>query len=290
MQTRLTTLVLSLIMITATATAVLAQKAGLGAWENSRYTMLEWIESAEGLGWYYNWRPDQMWHQGGQRRTVEFVPMIWGRDDVGKPIQSNLRPTHLLGFNEPDGRRDGQSNLSVEEAIALWPQLEAYGLRLGSPATTDGQTLGSNSWLGRFMAQADARGLRVDFIAVHYYSANGDVAAFERFLTDVYRTYRRPVWVTEYARIDWNRPGNVTYEQNAAFAQAAVPMLDRLPFVERHAWFAANPSDSAGQQVRLNIVDDNLQLTALGATFMQMLEQSARLTVAAIDVGANRME
>jgi len=285
---QMTTVVLLLLMATM-ATMAQAQKAGLGAWEDSRDVMLEWIEDTEGLGWYYNWRPDQIWHRGGQSRSVEFVPMIWGRADLGKPIQSNLRPTHLLGFNEPDGQRSGQSNISVEEAIALWPQLEAYGLRLGSPAPTGGQTIGPNSWLGRFMAQADARGLRVDFIAVHYYSTNGDVADFERFLTEVYRAYRRPVWVTEYARIDWNRPGAVTYEQNAAFAQAAIPMLERLPFVERHAWFAANPYDWGGQILRLNLVDDNLQLTSLGATFVQVLEQRGWIAVAAAD-GATRTE
>jgi len=282
-------MVLGLLMAIVASTPTQAQKAGLGAWENPRMTMLEWIEDTEGLGWYYTWRPDQMWHAGGQRRSVEFVPMIWGRDDVGKPILSALRPTHLLGFNEPDGRRDGQSNMSVEEAIALWPRLEAYGLRLGSPATTDGQTLGRNSWLGRFMAQADARGLRVDFVAVHYYSANGDVAHFERFLTDVYRAYGRPIWVTEYARIDWNRPGAVTYEQNAAFAQAAIPMLERLPFVERHAWFAANPFDWGGRALRLNIVDDNLRLTTLGAAFVRVIEQRGWMSVAAAG-GATRTE
>ncbi len=275
-------IMLTLLMAMVFSTSAQAQKAGLGAWENPRNTMLEWVEGTAGLGWYYNWRPDQMWHAGGQRRNVEFVPMIWGRNDVGKPIQSNLRPTHMLGFNEPDGQRDEQSNMSVEEAVSLWPRLEAYGLRLGSPAATEGQTLGPKSWLGRFMAQADARGLRVDFIAVHYYSANGDVAAFERFLNDVYRAYRRPIWVTEYARIDWNNPGAVSYQQNAAFAQGAIPMLDRLPFVERHAWFAANPYNWGGHVLQLNLVDNNLRLTSLGATYVQLLGRGNRLSAASM--------
>lgn len=76
----------------------------------------------------------------------------------------------ILGFNEPDER--SQSALSVDEAIALWPELMATSARLGSPATTTPGTLGKQSWLGRFMKQADAADLRVDFMAVHYYSIN----------------------------------------------------------------------------------------------------------------------
>ncbi len=81
-------------------------------------SMLERIADTAGLGWYDNRRPDQMWHEGRQRRMVGIVAMIWGRDAVGKPRLSALRPTHLSGFNEADGRRDGQSDMSVEEAIA----------------------------------------------------------------------------------------------------------------------------------------------------------------------------
>ena len=40
-----------------------AQKAGIGAWEDSRNMTLEWIERTPALGWYYNWRADQMWHE-----------------------------------------------------------------------------------------------------------------------------------------------------------------------------------------------------------------------------------
>lgn len=262
-----------------------AQKIGLGAWENPRHTMLEFIEQSPGVSWYYNWRMDQMYHPGGQPRGVEFVPMVHGARDVGKKIRSDLPVRTLLGFNEPDGNAKGQTAISVEKAADLWPRLQAYGLRLGSPATTRGGTLGPGSWQRRFMDEVERRGLRVDFMAVHYYSKDGDVAAFKRWLEAVHREYRRPVWVTEFGMIDWNRPGAVSYAQNATFVQEAIRMMDRLPFVERHAWFAANPYPWGGVTPKLNLVDDSLRPTPIGTAFLQVAQRLGGVRVA--DAGGN---
>jgi hypothetical protein len=98
------------------------------------------------------------------------------------------------------------------------------------------------------MAKARSLGYRVDFMAVHYYSRNGRVRDFEDWLRQVYSTYKRPVWVTEWCHVDWNRPRAITAVRNAQFAKEALPMLDALPFIERHAWFAANPYELYGAQ------------------------------------------
>ena len=55
--------------------------------------------------------------------------MSWGKNS---PPKVNATNPVLLGFNEPD--RSDQSNMTVEEAIALWPQLVQKSNRLGSPA------------------------------------------------------------------------------------------------------------------------------------------------------------
>lgn len=260
-----------------------AEKAGVGAWENSRSTMIEWIERAPALGWYYNWRTDQIWSKKRHRRSVEFVPMIHSAKDVRKKIVSDLPVTTLLGFNEPDGHGgDHQAGLSVKKAVALWPQLEARGLRLGSPATTQGGTLGRHSWQRRFMDQVAAKGLRVDFMAVHYYSKDGNVAAFKKWLEAVHAEYRRPIWVTEFAYIDWGRPGAVSFSQNAAFAEAAILMMEKLPFVERHAWFAANPYKWQGRYPQVNLLEDNLKLTLVGESFERALRTVSAQQVAGL--------
>ena len=264
------------------ATFASAQKAGIGAWENPSYTMLGWIEKTPALGWYYNWRTDQIQTRSGERRRVEFVPMIHSAKDVNKRIRSNLPVRNLLTFNEPDGPGSHQSGLSVAQAVALWPKLERRGLRLASPATTRNGTLGRNSWQRRFMNEVEARGLRVDFMAVHYYSTNGSMNEFERWLRAVHAEYGRPIWVTEFAYVDWRRPNKATYEKNAKFAQAAILMMERLPFVERHAWFAANPYSWEGSVWQVNLVDNNLKSTPVGASFDKALSQIASRALASV--------
>lgn len=269
--------------VLAMALPAAAEKVGVGAWENASKTTLDWIEGRSGLSWYYNWRTDHIWHKGGTSRTVEFVPMIHSAKDVGKRIVSSRRVKALLGFNEPDQKNGKhQAGLSVKQAVALWPKLEKRGLRLGSPATTQGQTFGKTSWQRRFMDEVEARGLRVDFMAVHYYSTDGDVQAFRRWLQRVHAEYQRPIWVTEFAMIDWRRPAAVTHEQNARFAEAAITMMERLPYVERHAWFAANPYPWKGKAPRINLVDANLKPTPVGHAFDRALARVGARKVAAL--------
>lgn len=268
--------VLFLLGFAALSQGAEAQRAGVGAWENPNFTTLKWIEQQPGLSWYYNWRSDQMATRRPQRRVTEFVPMIHSARNVNDRIQSNQQINTLLGFNEPDGNSGShQAGMSVERAIALWPRLEARGLRLGSPATTQGGTLGRNSWQRRFMTQAERRGLRVDFMAVHFYSETGNIAEFRDWLRAVYREYKRPIWVTEFAFIDWDRPGQASYKANAEFAKGAIKMMQGLPFVERHAWFAANPYPWPGGAPAINLIDNRLRETPLGQAFRQALAETA---------------
>ncbi|WP_237060066.1 glycosyl hydrolase [Loktanella sp. M215] len=116
--------------------------------------------------------------------------------------------------------------------------------------TTQDGTLGANSWQRQFMNQVQARGLRVDFIAVHYYSTNGNVSEFRNWLISDYNEYRRPIWVTEFANVDWRSPQRVTFKENAAVAREAIAMINDLQFVERQAWFAANPYPWGGSHLR----------------------------------------
>src|SRR5262249_35947653 len=77
----------------------------------------------------------------------------------------------LLGFNEPDHPQ--QANMTVQQALELWPHLTATGMRVGSPATAADPSL-SGSWLEKFMDGAKARGYRVDFVCVHWYGEKFD--------------------------------------------------------------------------------------------------------------------
>ena len=97
--------------------------------------------------------------------------MIWGAASVNAATLSQAKAASniLLGFNEPD--MSGQSNMTVAQALSLWPQLMATGMTLGSPAVADDAAT-PGGWLDQFMSGAAARGYRVNFITVHWYGAD----------------------------------------------------------------------------------------------------------------------
>ena len=79
----------------------------------------------------------------------------------------------------------------------------------------------------------------------------------------MYRKYRRPLWLTEFALVRWRPavafPG---YDAQAEFVRQAVPMLETLPFLERYAWFALPPWSSGGVPATTNLYDDSGAPTA----------------------------
>ena len=199
-----------------------------------------------GSRWFYSWGPDA---KGVSASGVEFVPMIWDEThvDAGALATATSAGGTLLGFNEPD--LGGQANMTVEQAVALWPQLDGTGMRLGAPAVASGADV-PGQWLDRFMASA---GGTVDFVPLHWYGGNfTDPAAstedLRGYLERAHARYGKPIWVTEFALMRF--PGGgveyATPEQEAAFVSAATAMLNGLPYVERYAWFSLSTPDEGG--------------------------------------------
>ena len=221
-----------------------ASQKGVSAW------VFDGVNKAlakSGAAWYYTWAPG---HQGiVSPPGVHFVPMIWGAGSVTSATLRQVRREgpDLLGFNEPDNA--GQSDMTVSQALRLWPRLMATGLRLGSPAVATGAAT-PGGWLDRFMRGIRARHYRVGFITVHWYGADfatrAAVQQLRGYLQAIHARYRLPIWLTEFALI---RFGSTTSfpsaRQQAAFLTAATSMLGRLSFVHRYAWFAlpATPGD-----------------------------------------------
>jgi hypothetical protein len=195
--------------------------------------------------WFYNWSADRA---GASAPNVEFVPMIWGRGSVTPDniAKAKSQGSVLLGFNEPD--LAGQAEMSVTEALDLWPTLMATGMRLGSPAPAHSADR-PGSWFDQFMSGARARGHRVDFIAVHWYGSDFSPAAvghLKSYLQATHARYGLPIWLTEYSLINFTgTPKFPTGDQQAAFVRASTAMLESLLYVERYAWFAL-PSTAPG--------------------------------------------
>jgi autotransporter-associated beta strand protein len=196
------------------------------------------------VNWWYDWNIDQ-----SSSPDLEYAA-IWQQPNWPSLSQNwqSLGINTVLGYNEPDNSsQDAYNNLtpvgSVTNAVARFPTQLATGLRVGSPATTDG---GRDSWLYPFVEDAEAAGDRVDFVAIHYYwgwsasDPNGAAAQMYDFLLDIWNNTHLPIWVTE-----WNNGANWTDSSHAAptYAQqqvciaAMTQMLESTPFVERYALY-----------------------------------------------------
>jgi hypothetical protein len=215
--------------------------------------------STLGLSWYYNWWTGPMCPDAG----VPFVPMIWGDwcpDDNGcaSALATSLAGSdspYLLTFNEPDNA--DQSNMTVARALELWPYLEATGKQLSSPAVTD--TAQGTAWLASFMAGAKAQGLRVNFLAVHWYGDCSDPSNLTSYLDQMASTYHLPIWLTEFSCY------NQSTAVNTQFLQQVAPLLAALPYLERVAWFTNRPYPNGYENT--NLLDAGGAPTSTGLAY-----------------------
>ncbi len=197
--------------------------------------------------WYYDWRNTPNSGTAPAGKPVEYVPMLSNAGAVTTQniaalttAKNNGTYKYLLGFNEPD--LGSQANMTVAQAINLWPQLMATGLTLGSPAPSY-----PNAWFDSFMTQAAAKKYTVDFICLHYYAppnAANAVSALQTFLTNAYAKYKKPIWLTEFGAPDCKTLGwcgsnaaALTQAQVDAFVPQVIAMLEDLACVQRYAWF-----------------------------------------------------
>ncbi len=231
------------------ATAATVGKKGIGfATGKTNRDVWSARVSALNVSWHYSWGPVL---PGTEPDGVEFVPMLWTYHS-GNPkprailkelaVAPNTAAAPLLGLNEPDGK--DQADMTVEQALAVWPELMATGRRLGSPATVNAQ----KEWLQDFMRQAQARGYRVDFVCVHWYGGpNAD--SLVKYLKKVHELYGKPIWITEFGVGDWKAPSRAENKHSPKtvlrFMREVLPKLDALDFVERYAWFPSDENDRA---------------------------------------------
>ena len=200
--------------------------------------------------WFYNWNNNE--NSVFNREYSPIRQTRWWPDYSITNAKENV--THLLGFNEPDS--PDQANMTVAQAIAEWPNLMRSGLRLGSPAPTDGGL----TWLYQFLDQAQALDYRVDFVAVHFYRGGQTATQLYDWLRDIHLRTGKPLWVTEWNNgANWTCCAPTSYEQQATIIKSFTEKMDEAPFVERYAiynWLSGN---------REMIV--NGALTAAGAVY-----------------------
>lgn len=196
--------------------------------------------------WYYNW--------GSQSKiatVVEFVPMIFSK----RAIDAAVNGKTVLGFNEPDNSK--QSNMTAQEAIALWPKVVSKGQRVGGPAMAGNPLKGE--WLTEFMKAK----LQVDFITVHWYKG-ANSKKFIKDMQEIHEHYKKPLWVTEFAPqtagSSRENPSKYSQSEVDAFIRETVQWMEQSPFVERYAWHDSKVGTSS-------LFDKSGELTASGQTY-----------------------
>lgn len=248
---------------------------------------LRLIENLQGVidlnpYWNYNWGPIRI---DEQPNDIEFIPMIWGDgkntheswDHITQSIEEHILPyivngttTHLLGFNEPD--RVEQANMTVQQAIKLWPLLESYNVSLVSPSGA--APLGD--WMKEFMYLAKQLCYRIDYIGVHWYggiSFNG----FVNDMTKIYNEYGNiPLMITEFASADWTaRDTNFSRHNKTEvleFMKQVLPWLEEQDWISGYAWFSFPYNSTIGSSSSLYTEDG--QLTKVGQYYASVTNEN----------------
>jgi hypothetical protein len=206
------------------------------------------------VGWYYNWTvtPNE-----GAPNDLEFVPMVWGPNNVGK---ISLPVPIILGFNEPVGAGWGQANMTADQAVALWPRVQSAANRVGSPAIASSNPA-NRAWLRMFISAIRRNNLKVDFIPIHWYGPP-DPSKLLAFVDSVHEEFGLPVWVTEFA-VRNDNINAYTAKQALAYMQAVLPALESRSYLERYAWFSG-PGPHPERLAPSRLVEENGTLTPLG--------------------------
>ena len=245
-------------------------------WDTKRGIAGGSVDTANAINarWMYRWsnNPPPGVLDGSFRG--EYVPMIWSAntDNIGGRVQNildyreDLNVRFVIGFNEPE--RQNQANMSVSRALDVWDAmddpLKNAGLSLVSPGVSDNAE--GRQWLSEFMSGAADRGLQVDHVAFHWYgnvNVADPAASANAFLNSVdyyHATYDRPVWITEFAGLDFGDDAYASQEIqnfNAAFLRRVIPELEARSYVERYSWWQYGQGDNGEQDDSRLVTDEN---------------------------------
>jgi hypothetical protein len=251
-----------------------SSKRGLGwPWNNTapEFAIYNDAVASGKIGWLFNW---EMWKPDGTPDGVEYIPQVRVGDQAAQIDQflSAIPRGQLqsfMAFNEPE--IPSQANLSVAEAVTLWkqhvlPAKEKFGFRLGSPGVSSDAK--GKAWLREFLSTLGGND-GIDFLVVHWYGT--EMPQLASHLGEMYDTFKRPLWLTEFACTSMRAEAPVAVEQVEEFVKQTVPFLDACDFVERYAYFGAMKSvgDWVGEA---NCLHDRAGagLTSIGKLYSQL--------------------
>jgi len=218
--------------------------------------------------WYYNWLSETS--QGnyckkhgywGSDQAKEFAPMIIGIGSTKGLLKRNTwmeeferaNVHFLLGYNEPDPSAAQQHphQCSPADAAKDWPNVQAVAamfdppLTLVSPAPSseDWTADGVSEWLDQFFGNCtdvveECDPDLIKYIAFHDYV--GNTKKLERRINGMTPHYGgRKLWITEFGIGRWDPPNGPDRDEQDAYMEEVLPMLEANENVYRYAWFTS---------------------------------------------------
>jgi hypothetical protein len=231
------------------------------------------------LTWWYSWFYKDT-SNTPKDSGMTFLPMAWGdREDDLKGLEAYLRenkPPYVLAINEPNLK--DQAFITPEQTAALYKKIKALADKKGIPVVGPHMALGSSenasitahdpienkkvtyTFMNPFL---DAtlhylKGTDVTATAAHSYQGIGEMKWMVGMMHD---TYKRPVWVTEFAW--WDAP---SVEAAREYLIQSVDLMENAPYVEGYAWFKER-SDNPKMSL---LEKEPGKLSILGETYVNM--------------------
>jgi hypothetical protein len=209
-------------------------KVGLGWPQDDDRALANFVKGSSVVG-MYAWNP---WlPSAADKLGIEKYPMLWSEKQIGdfKKFVVKGYAKHVLAFNEPN--QQGQANMDPGRGANVWKQyiqpLKQQGYTLVSPACTNAPS--GKTWIRDFLAACN--GCTVDAIALHFYGT--DPQKFIDYVTDFYNTFKRPIWVTEYACQNFGDGKQCSKDDVWNFMSKTKAWMDSTPFVARYFYFGA---------------------------------------------------
>ena len=214
-----------------------------------------------GVNWFYNWSLEDK--DKCQTEAIKFIPSVWGLVGSTPKLPNYVdKTTPVITYNEPNYK--GQAEMTPQQAIEMWPYLEALGNPLTSPPVSacespnDSNCL-NNHWLEDFMSLANLNHRRVDIIALHFYGC--DSTSLLNYLDLWARQFPgKPIWLTEWACLPWAG-------DPARYIDQVLPGIERR--TKANAWFAVTTEGTEFYPNFSELVTPQGNLTSLGLRYRQ---------------------
>ncbi len=216
-----------------------------------------------GAAWTYGYSP------AGTGCPIEDVPMIRDARQMQNWVSGNSQ--WIIGFNEPDGSEPYGSDLSPNQAVPLWHQVEEWfpNKLLVAPSPSSRWIFDESQWLTRFRNEYQAQHgafPRFDALAVHIYFTNANQVVDVIHQAEVLAADWGidEIWITEMGT-PW------TCTPNKTEMALTLGFLNADPMVTRYSWFgtALNLPQAwySPSWCDISLADANGQITEYGIAY-----------------------